>query len=575
MLNPFYEQKYIGLYRMINLYNDAKEKYKRIVDNWSDKYKTSESSLAAYVVDDVEALIDLPSFETYGSAIDLKNNDVTIGSRVYDRVIVTLDGKISFGDADSEDVFKVFGLFNSILYRMQDDFLYILYRGELTDTVVRIHMNMPFSGKLIQSSMYRTALIPESTRVGGMDLSYTIEDNNVTGGCTMSMDGKMAAFAKDLSDSEVHVRCVKRGPTGLWGGIVFDEIITTDGSRAPYAKVVLSDDGYTLAIARLQSGLLIASVYTSVDDGVTWSQLGSDFEMVHTEGDVDPDTSIHRIPFTIAMSGDGTSIALGDHIANSGQGLVKVFQFSSITGWSSENEYGENTGNLFGYDISLNQDGSKMVVGAIYVTSDQNRQGASYYYKKIYVDVLGVSVLTLVQDTDMTQYGPSEIDLLGNDVAISDDGKTVAVGAYNYNDDDENTNGLVRVSRIDEASGAPEQIGQDIIGDALSRLGSCLSLSGDGKTLAIGSRDVSVGIIYIYKLVSDQWVKFDEINTEKYHQNLVISDDGRTLFAENSSGDASIYHLRGLLFSTQEQEYSVDEIVVDKEYGFDREIIVN
>ena len=70
-------------------------------------------------------------------------------------------------------------------------------------------------------------------------------------------------------------------------------------------------------------------------------------------------------------------------------------------------------------------------------------------------------------------------------VSLSDDAKTLAVGAPLANDFD---SGHVRVYRRDESESGWTQISKDIVGEgAGDESGGSVSLSGDGKTVAIGS----------------------------------------------------------------------------------------
>merc|ERR1712070_919844 len=89
----------------------------------------------------------------------------------------------------------------------------------------------------------------------------------------------------------------------------------------------------------------------------------------------------------------------------------------------------------------------------------------------------------LGQDID----GKAEYDESGWSVSLSSDGKTVAIGAP-YNDDNGFVSGHVRVYEYDETILEWTQLGQDIDGEAeVDRSGRSVSLSSDGKTVAIGA----------------------------------------------------------------------------------------
>merc|ERR1712100_270061 len=87
------------------------------------------------------------------------------------------------------------------------------------------------------------------------------------------------------------------------------------------------------------------------------------------------------------------------------------------------------------------------------------------------------------QDID----GEARGDESGYAVSLSSDGKTVVIGAPD-NDDNGYNAGHVRVYEYDETILEWTQLGQDIDGEAEGdRSGRSVSLSGDGKMVAIGA----------------------------------------------------------------------------------------
>jgi predicted secreted protein len=81
----------------------------------------------------------------------------------------------------------------------------------------------------------------------------------------------------------------------------------------------------------------------------------------------------------------------------------------------------------------------------------------------------------------------------GTSVSLSSDGKTVAIGAYN-NDGNGNRNGHVLIFQWTESTSTWTQVGADIDGEASDDLfGRSASLSSDGKTVAIGAYHITNG----------------------------------------------------------------------------------
>jgi hypothetical protein len=82
--------------------------------------------------------------------------------------------------------------------------------------------------------------------------------------------------------------------------------------------------------------------------------------------------------------------------------------------------------------------------------------------------------------------GKENGDMFGFSVLISNDGKTIAVGAPSNDGINGVNSGHVRMYRLVDNGTIWEQIGQDIYGEAANDvLGCTVSLSGDGLTVAI------------------------------------------------------------------------------------------
>ena len=80
-------------------------------------------------------------------------------------------------------------------------------------------------------------------------------------------------------------------------------------------------------------------------------------------------------------------------------------------------------------------------------------------------------------------------DISGEFVSLSSDAKTVAIGAPPYYDGNGGFRSHVRIFQWTESTSTWTQVGADIDGEAAGdNSGQSLSLSSDGKTVAIGAR---------------------------------------------------------------------------------------
>jgi hypothetical protein len=137
-------------------------------------------------------------------------------------------------------------------------------------------------------------------------------------------------------------------------------------------------------------------------------------------------------------------------------------------------------GDGFGYSVSLSLDGNTVAVG----TPRNDGNGDTSGNVRIFQWIEANSTWTQMgADID----GEVSGDQFGTSVSLSSDGKTVAIGAPN-NDGNGSRSGHVRIFQWTESSSTWTQVGADIDGEAArDESGFSVSLSSDGKTVAIGS----------------------------------------------------------------------------------------
>lgn len=147
---------------------------------------------------------------------------------------------------------------------------------------------------------------------------------------------------------------------------------------------------------------------------------------------------------------------------------------------------------------------------------------------------------------DENRIKPSEF---GTGIASSADGTIIAVGAPGNNEDS-----FVRVYKFQNNKW--EQLGEDIVNEnILEKVGSSVSLSADGKIVAIGAvdgGDLDEGVVRIYQFIDNNWVKQGEDivgdGTQFYlGYKVILTPDARflaaTAFRNSSSkkGTVKVY----------------------------------
>lgn len=185
---------------------------------------------------------------------------------------------------------------------------------------------------------------------------------------------------------------------------------------------------------------------------------------------------------------------------------------------------------------------------------------------------------------DWTQFGPdlrgvTPNDQFGTSLAMSDDGTFLAVGS-NERESETIFNGVVRIYQKDPSDQAYKQFGSDITSPEPNNLfGKSLAMSGDGKTLAVGASFGTVdgfpsGQVSVYQIdKSNQSYKQvgDYINAEfpydGFGWSMAISGDGTILaigapFNNGSSGTRS-GHVRVYQKNASTQSYNQIGLDID------------
>ena len=133
-----------------------------------------------------------------------------------------------------------------------------------------------------------------------------------------------------------------------------------------------------------------------------------------------------RLGYSVALSADGTRLAVG---ANKGDGVngidsghVRVFEYSG-TDWAQlgGDVDGEAAGDRSGWSVALSADGTRLAVGAIF----NGGNGINSGHARVF-DYNGAAWTQIGEDID----GEDASDQSGASVALSADGTRLAVGAY-------------------------------------------------------------------------------------------------------------------------------------------------
>ena len=290
--------------------------------------------------------------------------------------------------------------------------------------------------------------------------------------------------------------------TTSWTQIGTSDIDGVSTNEKHGSSVALSSDGQILAIGGYGYSSYKGRVRVYYLNNNNWSELGNTYIV----GDFDND----YFGWSVALSSDGTTLAIGSYKHNNNDaGLVRVYDHSGVelpnNLWVQRGQDIDGTAanDFMGRSVALSSDGQIVAVGANghdLVPMDGDNAGR--------VRVYDFSMSSHDWEPKGTDIDGNAGDSAGYSVALSSNGQTVAVGAKSHNGE----SGQVKVYNY--SSNDWVQKGQDFDGDATNDfMGWSVALSSDGKNLAVGSigSSSSKGLVKTYKNQDSAIFKFNNI----------------------------------------------------------------
>ena len=237
------------------------------------------------------------------------------------------------------------------------------------------------------------------------------------------------------------------------------------------------------------------------------------------------------------MSEDGNTVSIADFGAESTAGQVRVYSWDG-SAWIQKGAdlVGEAPGDAVS-SISMSGDGDTIVMGASY--NDGN--GTDAGHARVY-DWNGSSWVQRSNDID----GQSAADYSGQSVSISDDGNTMALSSPGNNSNG-NDSGHVRI--FTWSGTAWIAVGNPIVGESAEDQINNVSISTDGETIAVGAtgndgNGADSGHVRVYNWNGTAWTQIgDDINGEAAGDmsgySVALSDAGDTVAIGAPANDGS------------------------------------
>ena len=314
------------------------------------------------------------------------------------------------------------------------------------------------------------------------------------------------------------------------------------------SSVALSPDGRTLAVGApakeaerdgvMPGYVRIFSITEADDSTLSWQQLGRD---------IIGKAPVEYFGYSVSLSDDGTTVAIGAVNDNNGDpGIVRIYQLDNTeSNWVQlgDDIDGKTAGDESGWAVSLSADGRTVAIGSPYFRDD-----GGAYTGQVRVFSFNATIEFSWEQLGQDIIGDFSDDDFGLSVAISADGSTLAVGAPADGDTDDRP-GYARVYSFEDSDW--QQIGDDINGTTIGgSFGWSLSLSGDGKTVAVGDpfadsgNLVESGCVRVYHIddTGSNWIQLgDDIDGGETYRNfgwaLSLSADGKSVAVGTPASD--------------------------------------
>lgn len=249
---------------------------------------------------------------------------------------------------------------------------------------------------------------------------------------------------------------------------------------------------------------------------------------------------------SVSLSSNGNILAIGAPTEAAGEGVVNVFEWKKNS-WVKRGSTlkGYHYLNQFGYSVDLSKNGNILAIGEPFAFSlTGERVGTVRIYNWINNKWLKIG-------NDII--GENYNSLCGTSVSLNDNGNTIAIGSPENSFEGDN-NGNVRV--FDLLNSEWVQRGTNINGKtSYERFGKKVKISENGNTLIIGSpmftsdENFQSGKVSIYQWIDNNWIENSQIFTAKdsydgYGKSIDISGDAKTIII----GSPGISDISGSLF---------------------------
>jgi hypothetical protein len=266
------------------------------------------------------------------------------------------------------------------------------------------------------------------------------------------------------------------------------------------------------------------------------------------------------------INADGTyAVVVADGKAVGG--AAYVFKRSGST-WSQEAKLiasNTSSGDIFGFGLAINSDGTYIAVGAPNEDTGTSNAGMVYVFSR--------SGSTWTEEAQIQSSPVNSSDTFGKGIAINDAGDVLAVGAYQYDDAFTNEGSVLIYTRSGTTWTQQQRIGASVK-SATQYFGAAIDMDSSGDIVAITADgdDGQRGAVYVFsknggtytettKLVASDTYSGQRLGGVQFtgrHQSIGISSNGGDIVVgaslddgvASNAGTAYVFSASGLPSST-------------------------
>ena len=337
--------------------------------------------------------------------------------------------------------------------------------------------------------------------------------------------------------------------TGCGGGggggtnpFTYFKASNTDAGDYFGRSVALSDDGTTLAVgANLEDsdGITGPDIQSNNNESAAgavyiFTSVGGWQQQAYVKATNPNPAADDQFGFSVALSGDGYTLAVGAPFYGVDKGAVYVYTRSGSTWTHQQTILGGADNDWFGYAVALNYDGSVLAVGAPHESTSASWSGALYVYTTV------DSWSNIATNNSINSSGALADDQLGVSVALNGAGDVLAGGANQYSGTGPGFAKIFLPTGVGDVWASQSEVDIAATGGANGdEFGVSVSLNNAGDMLAVGAwmegTDNS-GAVYIFD-TTDKSTWATKTETKVKATSPVANDNFGTSVSLNGSGN--------------------------------------